>query len=681
MVARDDLQQLLWPGETYVDFEDGISTAVRKVRTALGDSATNPRFIETLPKRGYRFIAPVFPDGGAAKVVEPDRDPPSAERPRRLAFVAASAVAAACVFVFFYPREAKMSVDDLLGYFEVPLTSYRGIEGGPSLSPDSRQVAFTWNGGSGDNWDIYIKLVDSTTDKPTRLTDDPAFDYSPAWSPDGSRIAFLRSSSSQETDVTLMVMSALGGGTRTVRGGLNRPGGVFGEAKALMTQVAWSPDGRFLAFSALKDESDEPTLSLALTPLDGSDVRWLTGPTGDYGACSPAFSPNGNRIAFVRRVGWGSGHDIYVLDLGSDSTPRAAPRRLTNFARSVGNPAWTSDNDTLLFWGEKSGGQSGLWAVSASGAEPARLVRPNSRLNSLPLMNTLTITADEPSQSHRLAFPVVHEDRDIWEVDVAGLQAGNPRPLVETNAVEAGAVVSPDGSRLAFISDQSGDRELWITDRNGGQAVQLTHLGSERMGLPDWSPDGTSIVVHGYANGQGDIYLVNAATGASSRLVATPADEQQPSWSPDGKWIYFVSLAGGARATRRITADGETEELAAAGVGGFPRESEDGSVLVYGGNEDPMYLPLENGEVSGPPRRLPFHGQRRRGATSQGIAPGGIYYVAEGHLMFFDLERQASRELFPIEDQFSIVSVTEDGKTVILNRTEQDVDLALLRAP
>lgn len=59
IVTRQELQKRIWPSDTFVDFEDGLNTAIKKLREALGDDADNPRFVETVPRRGYRFIAPV----------------------------------------------------------------------------------------------------------------------------------------------------------------------------------------------------------------------------------------------------------------------------------------------------------------------------------------------------------------------------------------------------------------------------------------------------------------------------------------------------------------------------------------------------------------------------------------------------------------------------------------------
>ena len=158
---------------------------LRSVNFAMrwGDSASNPRFVATIPGRGYRFIAPV------AQVS--DGRPLSRPRAKIYAALMVLAFCTAGSFVWRWWHDGSMaprSTAPLLNV--VPLTSYPGTQRSPSLSPDGERVAFAWTGQAGDNLDIYIQNVDGGA--PVRLTTDPAADDYPAWSPDGSRIAFIR---------------------------------------------------------------------------------------------------------------------------------------------------------------------------------------------------------------------------------------------------------------------------------------------------------------------------------------------------------------------------------------------------------------------------------------------------------------------------------------------------------
>ena len=186
-VTRDELRRRLWPDDTFVDFEHGLNAAVARLRQALGDSPEQPRYIETLAKLGYRFAARVEGETVEFKKETPN-GPVSAPKRRRTEFwVSASALLAAAgggAFFFLSTRALPP-----VGH-PVPLTTFRGFEANPALSPDSKHMAFTWNGEKQDNFDIYVMPIPSGA--PVRLTTDPAEDSSPAWSPDGRTIAFLR---------------------------------------------------------------------------------------------------------------------------------------------------------------------------------------------------------------------------------------------------------------------------------------------------------------------------------------------------------------------------------------------------------------------------------------------------------------------------------------------------------
>src|SRR5512147_377222 len=175
LVTRDELRQALWPADTFVEFDESLNKAVQKLRQALGDSADNPRFIETLPRKGYRFIAP------AEAAVVPAHAPVPAPGRRRLWVLAVAGFFAVSLILVWFLRSPPRSSEAVL--VPVPLTSYQGEEGYASFSPDGTQVAFQrcpegfW---SGKNCDIYVKQIG--VEPPSPLTDTPAQEFSPAWS-------------------------------------------------------------------------------------------------------------------------------------------------------------------------------------------------------------------------------------------------------------------------------------------------------------------------------------------------------------------------------------------------------------------------------------------------------------------------------------------------------------------
>ncbi len=193
-----------------------------------------------------------------------------------------------------------------------PLTAYQGFENASSLSPDGSQVAFSWNGPTLDNFDIYVKLVGPG--EPIPVTKDPARDDNPSWSPDGKLIAFERFTAPDRADV--YVVPALGGGERKVAVD------VISESRFEMLNgssgsLSWSPDGKWLAHRGGATEK-----GIWLSAVDGSGSRRLT-ETGS----EPTFSEDGRSLAFVQRAT--AGFAVFVVPLAPGFVPAAGPKQVT----------------------------------------------------------------------------------------------------------------------------------------------------------------------------------------------------------------------------------------------------------------------------------------------------------------------------------------------------------------
>ena len=222
VVSREELQKRLWPDGTFVDFDHSLNNAINKIREALGDSAESPRFVETLSRRGYRFIAAVEGISNGSAPSQPQAPSPWAKRSylkwllpisafarRTWIWLGASFVALAMavgVWLFRGSPGKPQAVPEM-----IPLTTYAGSEKSPSFSPDGNQVAFSWNGEKQDNYDIYVKLIGSPTFH--QLTKDSADDLSPAFSPDGQSIGFVRVAKERST---FIVIPSIGGPERVV---------------------------------------------------------------------------------------------------------------------------------------------------------------------------------------------------------------------------------------------------------------------------------------------------------------------------------------------------------------------------------------------------------------------------------------------------------------------------------
>ncbi len=316
IVTREQLRTRVWGDATFVEFDQGLNYCIRQVRLALREGASKPQYIETLPKQGYRFIAPVEGLATPAPIPVSAPIPVPAARRRGWWWPAGAGlliVAAGCaLWLLNRPGKATEAVP-----LPVPLTTYPGYQMSPSFSPEGDRVAFTWHGPKQDNWDIYVKQIGA--EEPVRLTKDPADDFAPAWSPDGRWIAFQRRLSSEKSGVLLI--PAVGGAERKLMEVLK--GEDFGEGR-----MSWHPSGQWLVVSD-RNSVQEP-FALFLVAVETGEKRRLTSPPkGLSGDVNPAVSPDGKAIVFTRAINALGGSDLHLLELSVDLRAIGEPKRIT----------------------------------------------------------------------------------------------------------------------------------------------------------------------------------------------------------------------------------------------------------------------------------------------------------------------------------------------------------------
>jgi Tol biopolymer transport system component/DNA-binding winged helix-turn-helix (wHTH) protein len=661
VVSREQLRVALWSDDdTFVDFEHGVNTAVKKLRQGLGDSVENPKFVETVPKVGYRFLAPVEWTPGPDEVRKPHNevsvsraDTPVAEpldgkrwlATRRAVVTGLIAVAAlASVFLYRSPLLKPKAPEPSIS---LAVTSV-GEKYSPSLSPDGKQLAFSWNGGTGPYFSIYVKLIG--TEEPLRLTRQQSADYNPVWSPDGRYIAFCRI---QKGDTGIYIVPALGGAERKVRG-THWEERDFYEVFWYFGRLSWSPDGKSLAFSD-RSSSNDPT-SIYLLTLDSFAVRRLTSTSRLPGDYNPAFSPDGETLAFNR--GSQGVTAIYTMPIAGGEEHRVITG--SQFGWGL---AWTADGRDIVFgraaWLARSGW---LWKVSAHGGEPERLQFGQE--------------GTEPSiRGNRLVYARQITNLNIWrrQLDSSNASVPSGRFLTSTT-IESGPQFSPDGSMIAFESTRSGASEVWMCRSDGTSLLQLTHFNTV-TGTPRWSPDGQQIAFDSRASGKAEIFVMDSRGGSIRKLTNEASANLIPSWSRDGHWIYFASERdGGWQMWKMPSAGGRAVQVTRhGGYGGF--ESLDGKFLYYAkGDTVPglWRIPTIGGEETEAIRSLEpgYWGY-------WGIVESGIYYLdttARPGIVFFDFRTRRTRRLFELENrparEAAGLGVSPDGKTILYTQLD-----------
>lgn len=547
--------------ESFSPREDpAVRIAAGRLRSKLAEyyqaeGHSDPVIIE-LPRGGY------VPRFDRRRDFQNDGSGVSA--PKRVVFpsiagIALVLLAGTMIWLFARPSPMKQPLAP------IPLTSYPGEEVEPDFSPDGKRVAFSWNGANQDNFDIYVKQI--VGDKATRLTSDSRRDFSPVWSPDGKTIAFGRVISG--TSVGIYLIPASGGPEREIAESIAPAAVRSGHF------LAWSPDARWVAYSdaatagAQLSPIGTPTVSLYLMSVETGEKRRLTSPPSDLvGDSGPAFAPDGHALAFVRTKTVAVSN-IYSLPIAVGLAATGEPRAITSGSLFSSAPSWSPDGHQIIF---ASGPRSRLelWRVAESGTPgPQRLGFSDGHAN-------------DPAVSTRgqLAYSERSVDINIWRTELPPFGTAASQRFAASTLVDASPAFSPDGKRIAFISDRRGTREIWVCDADGSNTAQLTSMKA-MSGSPSWSPDGSRIVFDSNRKGQFDLYAIAASGGAVKRLTDTPEDDAHARFSPDGRWIYFMSTRSGERQVWKMPADGGDAVQVTKDGGVVPYPSPDGEYLYY----------------------------------------------------------------------------------------------------
>jgi dipeptidyl aminopeptidase/acylaminoacyl peptidase len=323
-----------------------------------------------------------------------------------------------------------------------------------------------------------------------------------------------------------------------------------------------------------------------------------------------------------------------------------------------------------------------LWTIPVSGgtSEPVAGVGEN--------VFDLSVSP----QDNRLVYAQISVDVNLWRIEIAnpadsGRQNANPpTKIISSTRIEEQPQISPNGQRIAFRSNRSGSNEIWVSDSEGQNALQLTNFGGSFPNRPRWSPDGRFIAFNLNAGGNADIFVTSADGGSPRRLTTEATEETEPSWSRDGRYIYFSSKRTGRNEIWKMpAAGGEAVQVTREG-GVISSESSDGRVLYYTKARIEEGLWTVSTEGGAETKVLDYRIGQNFAVVEQGIyffsypAGGRGPYTIE----FFDFaNRQTTRlaTLTELAGPFAVTGITispDQQWIVYAQRDKLDFDLMLV---
>lgn len=582
LVTRAQLREGLWSHDTFVDFERGLNTAVNRLRSALSDSAEDPRFVETVGSRGYRFIASVtgkdriglnsiterpgslghvdvWPaDHGDTKSYPPNAigvGTPSGQVPiaqrnwKNIAAIVLAVIVSAVVSDFsvhrwtFRPRSP-----DFESLRFTKLTTSGRVED-VAISSDGQYIVYAQRDHDGAG--LWLRHMASGSE--VQILPSEEIDFRGlTFSPDGNFIYFVRTRKDTGSFKDLYAMPVFGGASRLL-------------AKDIDSSVSFSPDGHRFVYTRGIGPPDSNEIRIA--NADGSEdhlIATLAGTSGNFQA-GAAWSPDGRAIAVSLMLrGQRSG---YVLD--SVSADNGTVQEVFWNPGVIGRPVWLPESNKVLIEIDDASGRGQLWAVTVPQSERRRVTNDLANWG---------IRIDSTSDAKNVVAVQWSLSANLWRVEAAKPYAAHQITSGETPMIAAAP--GPVGKILAV----SGDGQLWIMKRDGSERRPFTNF---RDVAPPVMCGHFAVLT---------TYQAGTAEGSQAEMAGTKATKMAA-----GRLVVQRSYQMGLASIVRTDADGLNATMLANGLVYSPTCSADGNSLFYVSTGDPQkifQMSLEGGEPS-----------------------------------------------------------------------------------
>jgi DNA-binding winged helix-turn-helix (wHTH) protein/Tol biopolymer transport system component len=566
VMTREEFQQHLWNDSTFVDFDHGLNAAMNRLRQALGDSAEQPRYIETLPGRGYRFIAVVEePEIKPVLVMKPLPDlkaplPPqhrvrsTEKRPWLIGMIGAGVVTGLILLYLAALRLPTNSGIPTLRFSVSPPSGYV-LEPGSSrqtfaLSPDGSRLAFSGMN-AGGIFQTFIRDLDALESRPLPNS---LGSYNVFWAPDGRSLFLTVAGSLRRYSLggdsyqvicdtpAIMLTGALMGSNLLIsaRSANFMVPASGGTPKALKELYPWSeilPDGRHVLYAAFDAQSRHHRARVV--ELDKPDSAKDLVETDSRVMYTPSVLNPGTGYLVYVRAGNLLAQPFDPRSLQVEGEPLPIAWRIYSFFPTGGADFSVSNNGMLAY--RRYVSQSQLAWVNRRGDIVKRVGPENVNVKQGRLS----------PDGRKIAAPIFNVDRGVNEIWIIDTENGASRRAIVGRGLADNPIWSPDSNKLIFGGAYESPSKLFISGIAENDVAEQLPEGYSQVPT-DWSRDGRFIA---YTNAtfvqvenemRGDIWLIDMDRGRKMvHLIDTPFHEAEPAFSPDVRYLTFTSNESG----------------------------------------------------------------------------------------------------------------------------------------
>lgn len=524
LVTKDELLLDVWGIR---DVSDGrVTRVIRVLRVALGDDTREPRYIETIPKRGYRFIAPVTEivppadENSAADTLEAVHAGSSLFKRKSLVVSIAALAALLLMSIIWWQwtankdgADGSASVIPMWRY--TPITALDGLEFYHNVSADERYLVYSYVEPAATAVSVLM-LQDLNEHKRVQLTDKSYSSFGAVFSPDGTKIAYQRLYQQEKCEVRVMSLGA--DKMQVLEDNLLKHCG----EKAVSIRISWSPDSRFIVYPHMNDQKKQ--MVLQMTSLDNTISEVLTvPPSSSFGDYAARFSRAGDQLVFLREAAGSA--QIWLLNLADRST-----RLLTKVHDSFpGNVDWDLSDSSIIY----PSASNALGRIWLNKGEPTILAYTDIYASEVQVTSSGKIVTSIGSFSKVNPKKVSNPIKNSSVFHELVFSSNRNETFIEANPVDNGPT--------AVVSRRSGSQQVWLF-YNDGRQKQLTNFSEEqRIRSLAFSPDGSRLMVQ--LNDELWLFDIN---GNPLRIaVDKDAVLASPSWSRDGKSLFYSEARQG----------------------------------------------------------------------------------------------------------------------------------------